>query len=189
VLKTTVARQDFLKKLECAAPGLSAGGMIQQSDSYIFQNGFLITFNGDLSCRLKSGLPKDFAGAVKAKKLLEAVREFKAEELNLSVSEGKFRAASNGEWVKVYMDEKVSLPLQEIERPGVWKPLHTDFCEGLDGRNPALDHVRTRPPGLRGGHGQRPGRPVRRQDARGRPHDGQAGQHEEGHPDGGDRVQ
>lgn len=129
--RVAVSRPDFLKKLEYVAAGLSPGGMTEQSDCFVFDRGMLITFNGDVACRVKSGLPKEFTAAVKAKKLLEAAREFKGDTLTLSEADGRLKVAGTGEYAKIFMHAAVTLPVHEVERPADWKDLHHDFCEGL----------------------------------------------------------
>jgi len=132
-MSVKLGREEFLHTLESVQAGVSAKEILEQSDCFILQGGKVITFNDEISCKAKSGLPKEITGAVKAEKLLELLRKLPEEHVevskegqNLIVKAGKRKRAT------VRMEEEIRLPLDVIEKPGEWQELHDDFGEAIN---------------------------------------------------------
>src|ERR1700678_986333 len=85
LVTATVKRDDFLLKLQDVNPGLQVGkvDILDQSASYVFLNGKIITYCEDIACRRRSGLPKEAKGAVSAKKFLSMLKRYPDEEITL----------------------------------------------------------------------------------------------------------
>lgn len=126
-----VNRGEFLQRLEAVVPGLSVKGILEQSASFVFREGMVITFNGEVACRAKSGLPDDFTGAVVAKPLLSMLHELPEDVLDISPTTDKFWVYGVGKRTAIRMDTKILLPISKVEKPEGWKKLPEDFGEAV----------------------------------------------------------
>lgn len=124
-------RAQLLQVLEMVRPGLSPKETIQQSTCVIFRDGSVFTFNDEVSCRAKSGLPRDFTGAVPADPLLRALQKMGEEEISLTAKGGELQVKGKGRAVGVRMELEIVLPLDLVEPPGEWADLPEDFEEAL----------------------------------------------------------
>lgn len=129
---TKVDREDFLRRLEEVEPGLARREVIQQSSCFVFVNGRVCTFNEDVACRTKSGLPKDLVAAVQAKPLVELVRDMRDKFLEIGVEGERFLVkGKQAEEARIRMESTLLLPLDAVDKPGEWKRLHEDFIDAV----------------------------------------------------------
>lgn len=125
-----VNREELLKALESVSPGLAAREIIEQSSCFVFENGRVFTFNDEVSCSRKS--PLEIAGAVKAAPLLELLTKLTEEYIEIGKVNSELRVkGSEGRKSLLRMEELVMLPIESIEPPEDWKPLHVDFSEAV----------------------------------------------------------
>lgn len=129
----TVERTTFLHTLESVQPGLSMQEVINQSGSFVFQSGHVLTYNEEVACRAKSGLPPDFTGAVKAKAFVDLLRKMPDEAIKLDVEPGKFVILGAGRRARLNMDAEITIPLAGLERPNKddWKAVHEEFNDAV----------------------------------------------------------
>lgn len=125
----TVNRTQLLNTLETVRHGLASRDSIQQATSFVFQRGWIQTFNDEVTCRMKTPLPKDFAGAVPAEKLMEVLRRLPDDEIFLERDGVKlWIKAAGGTKVWLRFEPEILLPVDQVEEPGDW----TDLPEGFD---------------------------------------------------------
>ncbi len=124
-----IKREELLAKLESVKAGLASQEIIEQTCSFIFHEGRLITYNDALT--VSTDLVADFEGAVKAKELLQYLSKSKKKELDIGIKDGQFRLRSRGARVGVPIEDEIKIPLNEIETPTKWDPLPKDFAKGL----------------------------------------------------------
>ena len=128
-------KTEFLQALDAVRPGLVTRSEILQSNCLVFRNGKVFTFNGNISCRIKSGLPNDLVAVVPAHELISTLHKISAE--TIVVKKGKrndenilsFIQKDESVWVR--MDEEVTLPIDQIEQPKEWQKLSPDFSEAI----------------------------------------------------------
>jgi len=138
-----VHRIQLLQNLEAVQPGLSKKEKYEQSTCYIFLGGKVYTYNDQIACRAKTGLPKDLEGAVQAKPLLQALGLMKDDDVEIDIVDNEFHVCSADPKKKekkrsyrefaVRMDPEITLPVEKVERPEKddWKPLHENFSEAI----------------------------------------------------------
>lgn len=131
-MATTVNRGEFLVLLETAQPGLSGKDVFEQSSCFVFTGGWLATFNGEVACRCKTGLPADFEGAVDAAPLLSALGKMAEETVDLSLTDAELLIEGRSKAVGVRRQAEILLPLESIERPGAWGDLPPDFGQAVE---------------------------------------------------------
>jgi hypothetical protein len=131
-VETTVRRLELLRCLELTKPGLSPKGMIEQSNCYVFRKGRVFTWNSEVSCRMKSGLPETIEAAVPARSLEAILSKMEEEdELVPVVDGGELRFKGRKGQTGLRMEAAVTLPIDTVERPGAWHDLDEGFCDGL----------------------------------------------------------
>ncbi len=131
-----INREELLQKLECIQPGIASKETIEQSNCFVFQNGMVSAFNDEMCCRIPSGMDKSFTAAVKADSLLAILHKLSEDELEGELKDGKFYLQGKGRTTYLRVEEEIILPLDAVEKPTEWSPLHEDFGEavGLVGR-------------------------------------------------------
>lgn len=125
-----VSRQELLGLLESLEPGISGKGIIEQSECFVFQKGTVYTFNGETACCAPSIL-NGVTGAVRADKLLEKLKLWADEELDVYTKGPKLFMRRRRGHDHFVMEQDVLLPFETVDLPGKWKPLHEDFCEAV----------------------------------------------------------
>ncbi len=128
-----VNRAELLTTLAKVQPGLSGSDVYEQSSSFCFDAGWLMTFNGEIAIRTKSGLPPQYEGAVKAKPLIDALAAVPDETVEVDYSqEGRFRVrGGGGSWFTVRQETEIRLPMENVELPQEWVALPEDFAAAL----------------------------------------------------------
>lgn len=127
-----VDRESLLAALEAVSPGLSASGALDQSQCFVFRKGKVHTFNEEQYCQ--APLPvKGLEGAAQARPLLEILRRFKEEEVEVSQDdEGKqLVVTGKGRQAGVIMDKEIVLPIDKVEKPTEWLPVGGAYGEAM----------------------------------------------------------
>lgn len=126
-----INREKFLQALESVRPGLSQKDIVEQSSCFIFRDGEVMSFNDEVACRMVSGLATDFTGAIPAAPLLAILEKLLEEELQIDIMESELVLTGKGRRSGITMEQEVTLPVEHVEKPGEWLPLHKDFCEAI----------------------------------------------------------
>lgn len=131
-----VHRIQFLQALEAVRPGLSKETKFEQSTCFVFLDGKVYTYNDEISCIAKSGLPKKMVGVVEAKPLLEVLNKLKEEDIEVEIDDDESKFLITGKsrrWAKLRLDAEIELPVEKVERPEKedWHDLHERFGEAI----------------------------------------------------------
>ncbi len=127
-----INREELLRTLEAVQPGLSPRLILEQSTCFIFHNGRVETYNDEVACRFKTGLDKEFKGAVVATPLLAVLRKLDEEELDLEMADGELLIVGKKRRSGIKMEAEILLPVDKVERPKEWKTLHEDFTDAME---------------------------------------------------------
>jgi DNA polymerase III sliding clamp (beta) subunit (PCNA family) len=129
----TIDREKFLTALNSVKAGLSPREFIEQSSCFVFQDGMVMTFNDEVSCRIK--VPIDVEGAIQAQSLLDILGKVEDEELMVRVSEedSELQFKGKGKVFGITMDAEIYLPISDVETPedDEWKKLPKEFTESI----------------------------------------------------------
>lgn len=148
-----VSRELFLNNLQTVKPGLSPKEIIEQSACFVFKNGHVITYNDEVSCRVKTAV-KDVIGAVQAKPLLDILEKMSEDEVDVVQDKKELRISGIRKATGIRMDQEILLPLGNVEKPKNWFPLHPEFqtavkivgqCAGIDMSEYAMTCVHISP--------------------------------------------
>jgi DNA polymerase III sliding clamp (beta) subunit (PCNA family) len=124
-----INRKVLLEKLESVGPGLSAKAVVEQSDHFVFAEGNVATFDGEVACFAPIDL--GFSGAVPAKPLLDLLRRLSEDELDLSADGGELLVKGDRKRSGIRIEVKIVLPVEGVEEPKEWRPLDKEFLEAV----------------------------------------------------------
>lgn len=126
-----IQKENLMTALELVKPGLANKDLIEQSTSFAFMDGCIVTYNDEISISAPvSGI--DFEGAIKADELYKLLSRLKTEEIDISQTESEVILVSGKTTAGLKLQTEINLPLNEIGKFGKWKPLPDDFLEFLE---------------------------------------------------------
>lgn len=125
----TINREEFLHLLESVQPGLSSREIIEQSSCFVFKDGRIITYNDEVACGVACSAK--ISGAVQSAPLLAILRKLIEEEVELEEAEGELIIHGKKRRAGIRREADVLLPIDKVENPTKWKPIHDDFLEGI----------------------------------------------------------
>lgn len=129
---TEIDREVLLRNLDSVEAGLVKKDSIEQGSCFVFKDGDVFTFNDEVACRGRSGLPKKLVGAVKAKPLTEQLRKLPDERLEVVFGDGKLvLKGGKRRSVELLTEAEITLPVDAIEKPGAWTALPDGFGEAV----------------------------------------------------------
>jgi hypothetical protein len=131
-----VKRADLQEALEKVKPGLASGKeIIEQSTSFAFLSGRVVTYNDEISVSHPVKGLEGFIGAIKAEELYKFLSKITAEEIEVDIHENSFRLKAGKSHAGFTLQKEVTLvgflPLEEIKDKVKWKPIPKDFIESL----------------------------------------------------------
>jgi len=127
----TINRIDLLNNLTLVKSGLSAREFIEQSSCFVFEDGWVMTFNDEIACRKRiEGL--NITGAVQAAAFMDIIAKLTDDELEI-VDGGKGELVFQGKRKRfgLVMEEKVFLPISRVEKPEKWRPIPPEFTQAI----------------------------------------------------------
>lgn len=127
-----INRAEFLQILQRVEPGRSQRDFITQSSCFILGDSSVSTFNDEIFCHTRTGLPDEFAGAVAGVELLQAIDNMKDDDLTLDMDERHLLISANRIRVKVRLEREVVLPIENVTTPDRWLPLPEDFKHAVE---------------------------------------------------------
>lgn len=132
-MRIKINRNELLQSLSLIEPGLSQKDLVAQSTSFVFSGGWGITFNEEICCRAKTGLPADFVGAIRGKQLKTTLENMGEVEIDMEYKEGgdalKFK--SGRKWASLRMESDIVLPHETVEEPQGWSLLPEGFDQAV----------------------------------------------------------
>ena len=125
-----INKKNLLKALEIVKPGLANKEMIEQTTSFCFIKGNVVTYNDEISisCPLKE---ITFEGAVNSNELYSYVSRVKADELEMEIKDNEILLKAGRSKAGLTLHSDITLPIEEIGKIKKWKKLPEDFLEAL----------------------------------------------------------
>jgi hypothetical protein len=128
-------RQDLLRTLESCSAGLNTKENMEQSSCYVFMDGVLHTYNGEILCRVgvanMAGEPFPYRCAVPARTLLDTLRKSPDLEVDIDVVDEKLTIKGTGRRQNIKVSTDILLETDEVEQPGDFTDLPPIFSEAL----------------------------------------------------------
>lgn len=131
-----VDRQYLQKRLEKAKPGLADKEVIEQSTSFIFVNGYIVTFNDEVAISFPSPFGDDVEGAVSAKEFMGVLAKFRDKEVDIKSTDNELLLKGKNKKVGLALIKDINLPMADIinfDPEGVeWIDLAVDTMEAIE---------------------------------------------------------
>lgn len=125
-----VNKNTLKEALEIVRPGLASKEMLEQSTSFAFSNGRVVTYNDEISISHPVSAI-DFEGAIRAEELYLFLGKVKEDEVEMQISENTLIVITGRAKAGIIMESDIRLPLNSIGTKGKWKSLPEDFLENL----------------------------------------------------------
>ena len=140
-----INRAEFIKVLNSVKPGLATKELVEQSMSFIFKGGQVITYNDEVA--VHAPLKDDFEvdGAVPAKEFLAILGKFKGEDVELEPLENELRLKCGKSKAGIPLSGNIVLPISDINIPDEWYDLPNDFMDAIKACLPSTSRDLTRP--------------------------------------------
>jgi hypothetical protein len=126
-----INREELLRQLESVAPGLASKEILEQSACFVFQDGNVITYNDEISCRRPCDL-NGVSGAVSSEPLLAILNRLSEEEVGIEAKKGRLIVEGKRKRTDIKMQKEVKLPINKVDDPKDWKDLDPGFCEAVN---------------------------------------------------------
>lgn len=126
-----INREELEKALALVKPGLAARDIVEQSTSFAFIDGCVVTYNDDisLSCPVK-GL--EIQGAIKADEFFQFIRKVKKDEIEVEMEGEEILFKAGRTKAGFTLQNEILMPLENLkEKKTRWHPLPDDFCHYL----------------------------------------------------------
>ncbi len=127
-----IKRKILQDALEIVKPGLAGKELIQQTTSFAFIKGVVITYNDEISVQHPLPELKELTGAVYAEELYKLLNKLKGDDIEVEFTENELRLTSGRTKAGMSLQSEIKLPLnEEIKNKGDWKVLPDRFIEFL----------------------------------------------------------
>lgn len=128
-----IDKEKFLNDLQMVKAGLSSKELLEQSNCFVFKDGYVFTFNDEVACRKQTELKLE--GAVTAGPLMELLEKIPDKTLEvLNNDRGELEFRSKSERFAINRDAQVILPIEKVteETPKAWAVLPANFGQIID---------------------------------------------------------
>ena len=125
-----IEKEKLIKALEIVKPGLASKEMIEQSTSFAFMGGRVVTYNDEISISHPVE-DMDITGAVKADELYKLLGKLKTKTIQLVIKNNEIRLKSGKALAGITLQEEIQLPLEELGDFGEWFPVPALLMEAL----------------------------------------------------------
>ena len=125
-----IQKTELQKALTAVKPGLATKELIEQSTSFAFVDGKVVTYNDELSISypLKE---MEITGAVQAEQLYKLLSKLKGDELNMEIVDSELLIKCGKQKAGMTIKEEINLPIEEIGEISKWKKLPADFLKHI----------------------------------------------------------
>lgn len=128
-LKVKINKNNLLEALNKVKPGLASKDMIEQSTSFVFADGMVLTYNDEIA--VSCPVDCELEGVVASKELLGTLGKFKKDEVIINTTDSELQLKQGPSEVGIALETTITLPLEELGKPKKYKPLPKEFVEGL----------------------------------------------------------
>lgn len=141
---------EVLSRIENAMLAVIAAPILEQSNAVVFENGELISFNGEILTRQHSPFGNEVIGAIPAVELLHVFKRFPDETLQVEIRDGEFIIKGKKRRAGMRIMEEISLPYKSVPKAGKFHAFSDKLFEhliqasgacGKDETNPKITHV------------------------------------------------
>lgn len=121
-----VERERLLKTLDVAVVGTSPREILEQSNSFVFTDEHLITFNGEIFTRVDNPLP-EVRGAVPAEDFRQILHKFPDDMIEVFTKDGEVRIKGSRKQAGLTRQKDIGLLYGDVPKPGDWSEPPPEF--------------------------------------------------------------
>lgn len=136
-------REQLLKTLQAVSPGVARKEMIEQSTCFIFKDGHVISYDDEVSVRVKIDL--GFEGAVPAEPFIALLSRLPDEEVKVVNKDDSVQIRGKGKRGTIKKQQEITLPVDNMPKPGKMKKLPKDFGKVISAVSSSASRDMTRP--------------------------------------------
>jgi len=128
-----IQREDFLRTLETVRPGTTPKDISEQSSCVAFKDGYAHSFNEDVYCRSRSGLPSDWIAVVPFTPLVTILSKLGEAELLVELTKSEITLEGKGRKTGIRAENQVSMPYDAVKLPSKsdWWKAPADFADAI----------------------------------------------------------
>ena len=147
-----IEREKFLNILRGGDSGLTGGESIEQSDSFIFEDGQYVTFDGEVLSRTKFNM--GFDASVPASDFRKILLRMPEDEISIQLKKGELIVAGKSKRAGISVNTKILSPYKEVPKPKKMRSVPITLMHRLiqaaricnkDHSNPRTTHVHATP--------------------------------------------
>lgn len=140
-----IKKSQLQNALAIVKPGLAGKEVIEQSTSFAFINGRVVTYNDDISLSHPvEGL--EIEGAIESDKLYQFLTKVKKEEIDLEIEGNELIITAGKARAGLVLQTEIKLPLDdELGKKGKFKPLPELFLKFVAFCLPSVSNVASKP--------------------------------------------
>lgn len=130
-----VNRKHLIDILQLVKPGLASREIVEQTASFVFYDGQIITYNETIGIRhkLASDLKELDGVAIQAKELYDLASKLSDEEINLTIEDSELIVSGKKSKAGIRLQEaNIKDWLKEMGKPKDWDELPASFCNALN---------------------------------------------------------
>ncbi len=139
-----INKAELQKALEKVKPALANKELIEQTTSFAFKDGRVVTYNDEISISHPVN-NLDITGAIKAQALYEFLNKIKQDEIDIEWEENQLIIKAAKAKAGLVLEQEVKLPVEEIGEIQKWKPVPDDLIPALKFCNPCCSQDMSRP--------------------------------------------
>ena len=124
-----IERLVLKKALEHVKPGLVNDNIIDQTDSFIFKNNFVYTYNED--CFFRHPIELDFEGSIKAEEFYKYISTIKQEKIEIEIKDNQFLVKTRKSKASFLLQHDIQLPINTIQEVREWCDVGAEFADQL----------------------------------------------------------
>lgn len=139
-----IKKIELHKALEIVKPGVTNKEVVEQSTTFAFMNGRVVTYNDELSISHPiEGL--DITGAVKAEELYKLLTKLKGDDIEVTMQKNELILSQGKIKAGLTLHAEITLPVDSIGNIGEWVDLPEDFYTHLKFATPVCGTDMSRP--------------------------------------------
>ncbi len=121
----TINRNQLLNELESVRKGLAKKDLIEQSNSFVFKDNKIVTFNDDIFAMTPTEV--DIEGVIEAESLLKLLNKIKDDEVKISTTDNELQIKGKKFSAGILLNSEIRLPIDDITIPKKMSKLNSDF--------------------------------------------------------------
>jgi DNA polymerase III sliding clamp (beta) subunit (PCNA family) len=118
------------KALETVKPGLATKEKIDQSTTFCFVDGYVVTYNDEISVRYP--IDAEFSGAVNAEELYGFINKINTDEIEIEEDGNQLLLKAGRAKAGLTIQSEIKLPMLEVDEIDNWRKLPKGFFKALD---------------------------------------------------------